>query len=166
MTFNVVGPGWLVGILFSSMVIAGVPYALFAVVGLGVLWKRPLSDYVWCAVRAPLVFAPFFILWLREPRARCRPWSVGRRGGYGVQLLSDRADRLRIRGYIPRRITICLWSESVKRLRLTRGSSGPQSVPSCRTGGKSCYEEAARRPLSRRVVRPHDAFHQRSCARS
>jgi len=153
MTFNVVGPGWLVGILFSSMVIAGVPYALFAVVGLGVLWKRPLSDYVWCAVRAPLVFAPFFILWLREPRARCRPWSVGRRGGYGVQLLSDRADRLRIRGYIPRRITICVWSESVKRLRLTRGSSGPQSVPSCRTAGKSCYEEAAWRPLSRRVVR-------------
>src|SRR5207244_13340347 len=71
----------------------------------------------------------------------------------GVELLSDRADRLRIRGYIPRRITICLWSESVKRLRLTRGSSGPQSVPSCRTGGKACYEEAARRPLSRRVVR-------------
>ena len=52
----------------------------------------------------------------------------------------------------------------MKRLRLTRGSSGPQSVPSCRTAGKSCYEEAARRPLSRRVVRrPGD--HVRSVAR-
>ena len=69
MTFDVVGPGWVVGILFSSIVIAGVPYALFAVVGLGLLWKRPLSDYVWWAVRAPLVFAPFFILWLFVSRA-------------------------------------------------------------------------------------------------
>src|SRR5437773_11893846 len=79
MMFDVVRPGWVVGILFSSMVIAGVPYALFAVVGLGVLWKRPLSDYVWWAVRAPLVFAPFFILWLLLFRALgvvCGPWCV------------------------------------------------------------------------------------------
>src|SRR5438093_10867161 len=69
MMFDVVGPGWVVGILFSSMVIAGVPYALFAVVGLGVLWKRPLSDYVWRASRAPLVLAPFFIMRLHGHRA-------------------------------------------------------------------------------------------------
>jgi hypothetical protein len=46
--------------------IGGVPYAVFATVGLIYLWSRSFDEYMRWSVRAPVVFIPFlaaFLAW-------------------------------------------------------------------------------------------------------
>jgi hypothetical protein len=43
----------------SAGIMGGVPYAVFAVLGLAYLWRREPSAYYQWAWRAPIVFTPF-----------------------------------------------------------------------------------------------------------
>src|SRR4029077_9843881 len=75
-SFDVVGPGWVVGVLVASMRVAGIPYAVCALIGLALLWNRPISDYVRYAIRAPLMFVPLFLVVVSRVLGADRgPWD-------------------------------------------------------------------------------------------
>ena len=63
---GLVGPSFSLGASLGSILLAGIPYAAFAVVGLVYLWNRPLVEYLRWSVRAPLIFVPIlaaFLMW-------------------------------------------------------------------------------------------------------
>ena len=63
---GLVGPSLVLGVLVGSILLAGVPYTVFAVVAVAFLWNRRLVDYTRWSVRAPVIFVPilaFFLLW-------------------------------------------------------------------------------------------------------
>ena len=58
--------GFLLGGLVGSLIVAGIPYAAFAIVGLAYLWDRPLAEYIRWSVRGPVLFIPVlavFLMW-------------------------------------------------------------------------------------------------------
>ena len=59
-----VGPSLMLGGLLGSILVAGIPYAAFAVVALVFLWNRPLVEYTRWSVRAPVIFLPLLALFL------------------------------------------------------------------------------------------------------
>src|SRR5438128_12609566 len=61
---GLVGPSLVLGILVRSILLAGIPYALFAVVALAFLWNGRLVEYARWSVRAPLSFLPACVLLL------------------------------------------------------------------------------------------------------
>src|SRR5262245_18791500 len=61
---GVVGPSFTLGISVGSILLAGIPYAAFAIVGLVYLWDCPLTDYLRWSIRAPLIFPPIFAAFL------------------------------------------------------------------------------------------------------
>ena len=61
---GLVGPSLVLGILVGSILLAGIPYALFAVVALAFLWNRRLVEYTRWSVRAPVIFIPVLVLFL------------------------------------------------------------------------------------------------------
>jgi len=52
------------GGLLGAILVAGIPYATFAVVALVFLWNRPLVEYTRWSVRAPVIFLPLLALFL------------------------------------------------------------------------------------------------------
>ena len=61
---GLVGPSLVLGILVGSILLAGIPYALFAVVALAFLWNRRLVESTRWSVRAPVIFIPVLVLFL------------------------------------------------------------------------------------------------------
>ena len=61
---GLVGPSLVLGILVGSILLGGIPYALFAVVALAFLWNRRLVEYTRWSVRAPVIFIPVLVLFL------------------------------------------------------------------------------------------------------
>ena len=61
---GLVSPSLMFGGLLGSILVAGIPYATFAVVALVFLWNRPLVEYTRWSVRAPVIFIPVLVLFL------------------------------------------------------------------------------------------------------
>lgn len=52
------------GLLAGSILVGGVPYVAFASLGLVLLWNHEPRDYLRWAMRAPVVFIPFLLIFL------------------------------------------------------------------------------------------------------
>ena len=61
---GLVGPSLVLGVLVGSILLAGIPYAFFAVIALALLWNRRLVEYTRWSVRAPVIFIPVLVLFL------------------------------------------------------------------------------------------------------
>jgi hypothetical protein len=59
---GVIDPTPMTALLVGSVLVGGVPYIVFAVLGLLFLWHREPQDYVRAAVLAPVAFIPFLVV--------------------------------------------------------------------------------------------------------
>jgi len=63
---GLVGPSLVLGVLVGSILLAGIPYTVFAFVAVAFLWNRRLIEYTRWSVRAPVIFVPIlglFLVW-------------------------------------------------------------------------------------------------------
>ncbi len=77
---GLLGPSALLGIAVGSILIGGIPYALFALVALAFLWNRTAAEYARWAIPAPVIFVPVLVAFLVSTELLGRVtsvWDVG-----------------------------------------------------------------------------------------